>query len=1053
MEKGNEIKYKSEDDNKNNYAYIIINKEKDKQLNLYLSGEYSFANTLEIIETKYSYLQKNIMEIKVYRFKIYSLTNDKPSEIIINIEDEKNYKSKFTIKIKNYNQNYFEFNFKIENLGISPLECAEQFEIYIDILRNKYGKDRNSKENHDLISSTQIIFEKKGFKTNFLFYFLIFLECFNTQYFDKYLFLLNPKNIKEIGKISETKLKQIKTELNILMSDYKKFDFKNKNSKEKTLELFFALVFYFNYNFQKEKIKQMFSDSEIFNYLFNYFTQNKNIFPDLIIEKQYMDKLCEKVKNFDEILNLLYYIGNDCLQFIKYINDNNGFILSNYMKLNTIIDFQIEIDNYVNYRKDDDIKKIYDEIQILVKIIKNTSQNFIKFSPLMFQKYKNYKNDEKTINLMINSIKSIDKNFQLQTINYIYFIESHEKNKNIRIEIKDNLFLLEPVYSFELSKVQKLFDVTIYRIELVKEIIEKQFNDYNDLKISVILIDENQIKFEKIINKIPKNRDIFVIDFIFQSKEEFMKVYFPPDNCYFTHTEQFEIYFTLVKNELKLQKDEEMELTIALIKKADYIMTIFNVYDMSLFVYIFIECFNLKDLLFKHLQLLELKKINKKALKRMMYYKAKDLLNKLMKYPEIIMENLNDIDKDIFLDKICTMTISFYNYYEKEKINELFNNNYNNQIITNIYKILLRDASFFKNIQLSQKHIREMIKISTNFNELINSISYNNDFLETMEIINEYHNSFVEQFDKDNISPIDAEKIIVPKKEDNFNEIIKLILDIILFEKIKKKYFIYFSPSLIEKSFQSLNTINSRNFINLNEIIYLLRETNNDFKIDNNINNMIYKTGLNFIKNQSLKNIELLKFIENNTYYNETIFERSSYRDLSILKSIKVNRIDNEFIKKWNEIPWLTIFKTQEKAFFETVCSIINNLAYYPYLFKLLYNVKEFNNYQYDIITLIQKKFFSTYKSYNFKDLILQIEFVGQLIYYIDQNNINLKKYISELNSGLGKEFLISLYCELINKYPELSPNIIKIITQFFIKNIDKINIFFFIFLLKNNIK
>ena len=167
-----------------------------------------------------------------------------------------------------------------------------------------------------------------------------------------------------------------------------------------------------------------------------------------------------------------------------------------------------------------------------------------------------------------------------------------------------------------------------------------------------------------------------------------------------------------------------------------------------------------------------------------------------------------------------------------------------------------------------------------------------------MEIINEYHNSFVQKFDKNTISPIDAEKIIVPKKEDDFNEIIKLILDILFFEKINKQYFIYFSPSLFEKSFQSLNKINSRNFIMLNEIIYLLRETNDEFKLENNINNMIYKTGFNFIKNQGLNNIELLKFIQANTYYNEIIFEKTNYRDLSILKKIKVSQIDNEFIKK-----------------------------------------------------------------------------------------------------------------------------------------------------------
>ena len=82
-------------------------------------------------------------------------------------------------------------------MGIFPLNYEQQFEIYIDILRNKYGKNRNSREYHDLISSTKIVFEKKGFKTNFLFYFLIFFESLNAQDLDEHIFLLNSQNFKK----------------------------------------------------------------------------------------------------------------------------------------------------------------------------------------------------------------------------------------------------------------------------------------------------------------------------------------------------------------------------------------------------------------------------------------------------------------------------------------------------------------------------------------------------------------------------------------------------------------------------------------------------------------------------------------------------------------------------------------------------------------------------------------------------------------------------------------------------------------------------------------
>ena len=1049
MEEDNLNKIKTSVYEQNNYIYFIVSNEKDIQLNLYLSKDYKLANTLSLIDKQYIFNQNNIIEIKIYRFQMLNLVNEIEKLNII-IKDDNNYENKYTIAIKDYNKNYFLFNFYIGNLGLIHLEHERQYEVYINILKNKYKLKKESKEFNNLISSSVSLFADENYKFNFLFYLILFLDCLKTENIEEILSLFNYKKIKGLGELSQKKINEVKNQIKLFLNDIDQFN--NIKNLEKIKDLFYLLTFYFNYCFQNENIQSMIDNPIIVNSLFNYFTHYKYIFPNLIIEKKYMNIFLEKVKDFNELSYLLYYLGNDCLQFISFIN-NNFHILSKISKFDKDKTPQIEIDNYIKYKENDDVSKISKQIDLLIENEKKVNEKFIKFGPIMLKKYMKFDEgfdfNKDTLEHMINSIKEIDEDFELQTIINVYFIESHEKSRNIKIKLTNDLFDLEKAHILEIKRNKKLFTVTIYSIKLYKERIKKNLNENNEIQINIILEDENNIKFEKIID-IPNNeKNIFIINLYFPARSEFTKIIFPPESCNFTINEIFEIYFSFVKNELKLDKDEETKLIIDLIKAAQSILLNINLYSMSFYIYILIECFNIKELLFQHLMIFDIKKIDNKFLKKMNYYKTKELLKELLKFPDKEVEKYKIKDQNIFLEKVCFLILIFYNYYEKEKIDELFNNNYNNQIMLLLYRILIKNPSLFTNLQIKYRRIKEMIKISRNFNELVNSISYNDDFLEVMKLINDYHKDFVEKFDETINTPIETEKIINPKKEDSFNEILKLILDIILYEKINGKYFIYFSPSLLYKSFQSLDKINSHNFMVLNEIIYILREKNNEFRLKNDLNDMVYRTGLQFIEKKGLKNSELLKFIKMNTYYNEINFEKNNYRDLKILKGIDVNKVDSEFKNKWKEIDWLTIFKSQEKNFFETVCSLVDNISQFHLLFELLYDLKQFNYYKVEILNLIYKVFINNYKKYTIHVLTLNIEFLGKLIFQLDQNNLNPKKVISDVKSSLGKDFLLYIYSELINKKYELSSNVVKIISNYFSKNVNKMNINFLIFLLK----
>ena len=94
----------------------------------------------------------------------------------------------------------------------------------------------------------------------------------------------------------------------------------------------------------------------------------------------------------------------------------------------------------------------------------------------------------------------------------------------------------------------------------------------NNIDIKIILEDENNIKFEKIISKINYDKNIFIINLYFIPKVEFTKIIFPPENCKLNINEQFEIYFSYIKYELKPDKEVETNLITELVTAAQSIM-------------------------------------------------------------------------------------------------------------------------------------------------------------------------------------------------------------------------------------------------------------------------------------------------------------------------------------------------------------------------------------------------------------------------------------------------------------------------------------------------
>ena len=390
-----------------NYVYFNFKHEKNKQYKFGLSSYYNSSDTLELIEEKdldYYLIKPSV--VKVYRFKIIPDLLEKKNEknefeIDIILEEENKTKYHYNIKFKDNDKDFYEYKFKIEELDILPLEPVEQFWIYSDILKGKYLKNMKTKENKDFILSSLLFLKDKDNKYDFLFYLSIFLNCFSTDLTQNILLAFDPKKIKGIGEIPERRLKPIKNIINKFVKNPEQIHIKEEKFRLETTEFFYFLALYFNLNFQKEKIEEMFENKKTCDHLYNNLLSYHEFFKDLILPKRDVIKLIKYSKKYEHILTLLCYLGTDCLTFLEVVIDSKDYIYKfqkeemNKYENNKLYDILIDIEKYVEPKKEDDLLSIFSLIEGLKSIALhiNEDMKLIKYSSLIIEKYSEFYNE------------------------------------------------------------------------------------------------------------------------------------------------------------------------------------------------------------------------------------------------------------------------------------------------------------------------------------------------------------------------------------------------------------------------------------------------------------------------------------------------------------------------------------------------------------------------------------------------------------------------------------------------------------------------------------
>ena len=527
-----------------NYVYFNFKYNKKKKYKIYFSSNYNASDTLELIEEK----SLNITPIepsilKIYRFKILPYLLKKENEhnefeIELVFEEENEDKHHFIIRFKDTDRDFYEYNLRIEEIDLLPLELDEQFEIYSDILRNKYKKNQKTKENQDFILSSLLLLEDKDRKYNLIFYFLIFLNCFTTDLMQNHLLAFNPKRIKEIEEIPERILKPIKNIINKFVKNPQQLHIKDEKLRLEITKIFYSLALYFNLHFQKEKINEIFENEKISEDLSEILLNYKDFFKDLILPKEEVIKLIKKAKKYEQILTLLFYLGTDCFTFLDIVIRTKDYIYKfqneEMNKNDEFYDNRIDIEKYVEPKKEDDLRQIHtliENIRGFTMIIKN--MKLIKFSSLIIEKYSEFYNEinsDKLIDLkfIVDSIKIIDQKFVCKfnldekILRTWLIIAKNGKIKNIKILeiIGSNIYFLNKSFNKTIDPHLEILDgINISLIENKKEFFDK----WNNINFNLVFESQFKIFLKKISSLITEMKDFGYLFKFYKTNQENVK--------------------------------------------------------------------------------------------------------------------------------------------------------------------------------------------------------------------------------------------------------------------------------------------------------------------------------------------------------------------------------------------------------------------------------------------------------------------------------------------------------------------------------------------------
>lgn len=611
---------------------------------------------------------------------------------------------------------------------------------------------------------------------------------------------------------------------------------------------------------------------------------------------------------------------------------------------------------------------------------------------------------------------------------YIYFFESHEKNKKVKLNLQKNHYEARNLKIVKKIESNNNYEISLYRFSLYPNIIKKDFNHSESYEI---LININNDKLGSKLTNLLFDQDNFIFDF---------KSNINSQNYSFQLSLQFQFieYMNYLKEDLKCsQESKELNNLISSIQK--YLREKSNKFDFVTYLLILDECRSSESIQ-KHLDLFVQEKIElKENLDDRKIKEIENMLNTLESNLEQILSNIsNHNQKEYYKIKFYSILFYFCRNFNKQKIEELIKN----EIINGyIFKGFLNFHLLYQSKKLKNSYIQKLINNAQSFEELKIALKYGKNTHDIISLINENYSKFLEFYiieeekqykeKKKNINlTINFLSLITPKKDDDIKKILIQYQNIVTKIKMDKKPMFVIVPSLfLSEYIKIFNLNNFDNLVvvaNLIDFIKVYTEVN---EIQKNVNKNIHETGLSLISDKSITNMQLLYFFEYTHYYNPKFFKNNVY----IKDNLNISLIDKDFLEKCQKLNWLDIFGDCYLKFVEELSSLINNNSDFNKLLKILNinKIKIPKKFLQDFSSILEKKYTSLYSNDYGKSCPNIIDDTEELLFFIDNNGLNVKSFNSNIKNFISNDLFYGIYMKILDNHKDLSIEFENIIFNF----------------------
>ena len=632
----------------------------------------------------------------------------------------------------------------------------------------------------------------------------------------------------------------------------------------------------------------------------------------------------------------------------------------------------------------------------------------------------------------------------------IFFAASNlvYEDENIKLNAPSVLEKLIQVYNEQKRFKDELFYLKIFTSDIKEgSFKEKDKNpDNNTYKYEITLyLSRKNFKgnFKGTIN-IKRNDHTFIYNLKYNNYyNTFTKQSFPPPkSLILSNCEQLKIFKNRInQNDLKQQKNSLMSSlfndSFALVEQKPDRHTS---YDFDFYLELFklslplnnvkkiVESFNIQRLN---------NSFNKEEIKKsapiLNLFESKRLETEVKKIKE-------DKDKDKFREDFFNLLLYFKYNFDRDNLEKFIQNK---SIWKYLIKVLQKNALYFPNLVLPKELFEEMINITPlSFEEMESIFFYITSFEQVLRFINtnidKIYNCCLGKNKKIKNHLKLSEFNIVPRQTDNYSNIYNELRNIINYEK-SNKLFLIIDENLWDNFVISNEGKNINNLIIINKCISICKEVDNSLNID--LNEQITKSALDMISKGELKNIELLRFIKENKYFQDKKYASLLYRPIEMLNGIDLNDINEEFYELWNEVNMFEMYSFLDNKAKKIILDKITDIKDFEKLLRL-FNFSEEKIPDTKTVGLLASKFVTLLKTYKKETCPDFIKVISLLIYGMSKRNYNCKQFLENyLQTNLSLEMINEIYLYIIRNYQDISKDLINIIINFFINDKNKIKL------------